>query len=125
MKFLNTLSVVFALALSACAVDAGSQTEAEPGSAQLSSQESELAAPPTSSKDVSTPGGDIDINAGCSTVQYCDAPGATEGTRCLQQGCTWSEARTECINEGWAVCGTPKCSWKLIGLNGVAYELCG
>ena len=66
---------------------------------------------------------DAVIQANCSIVQYCNAPGS-DGTRCIQQGCSFQAAREECINEGWNVCGTPVCPWKFVDLNGVRHELC-
>src|SRR4051812_44605580 len=37
----------------------------------------------------------INPRAGCSIVQFCNAPGS-DGTRCLQQGCSLGAALDEC-----------------------------
>jgi hypothetical protein len=124
-KNLSLITAAFAIAFAACAADSGGQPTEDPGDAELATKASEVSTPSPSTNDQAPkPGDDVGTNAGCSFVQYCDAPG-TDATRCVQQGCSYDAARTECINEGWQICGTPKCPWKLIDLNGVAHELCG
>jgi hypothetical protein len=59
----------------------------------------------------------IQPRAGCSIVQFCNAPG-TDGTRCLQQGCDLITALNECSAEAPAVCGTPVCPWIFVALDG-------
>lgn len=63
------------------------------------------------------------IQANCSIVQYCNAPGA-DGTRCIQQGCSLSAALSECEVETYNVCGTPVCPWIFVDLNGVRWRSC-
>ena len=48
------------------------------------------------------------VAANCSIVMYCDASG-TEGTRCVQQGCSLVTAQNECKLEARSVCGTIIC----------------
>jgi len=121
------ITAVMTIILSACTLDAPQRADDQRTEPAIS--QAEVQAQPASSeadKPAKPPGADGDVispAAGCSIVQFCDAPG-TDGTRCLQQGCSFDAARTECINEGWAVCGTPKCPWALIDLNGVRHELC-
>ena len=43
---------------------------------------------------------DIAPNAvNCSIVDFCDVPGTSVGTRCVQKGCTFNQAVAECISE--------------------------
>jgi hypothetical protein len=55
--------------------------------------------------------------ASCSVVQFCNAPGS-DGTRCLQQGCSLATARAECRTESKNVCGNPVCPWIFVATNG-------
>lgn len=59
----------------------------------------------------------INPRAGCSIVQFCNAPGS-DGTRCLQQGCDLGTALAECSREAPAVCGTPVCPWIFVASDG-------
>lgn len=55
---------------------------------------------------------------GCSTVQYCNAPGQ-DGARCRQLGCSLDEALAECAAETPRVCGDPPlCPWAFYTLSG-------
>jgi hypothetical protein len=58
--------------------------------------------------------------ASCSIVQFCNAPGS-DGTRCLQQGCSLATAQAECSREAPAVCGTPVCPWIFVALDGTRF----
>lgn len=60
---------------------------------------------------------DAVIQANCSIVEYCNAPGA-DGSRCRQQGCSLQAALDECTVETSNVCGTPVCPWIFVALNG-------
>jgi len=46
----------------------------------------------------------ITPRAGCSIVQFCNAPGS-DGTVCLQQGCSLAAAQAECSLEAPIVYG--------------------
>ena len=59
------------------------------------------------------------LTANCSIVQFCNAPGS-DGTRCVQQGCSVQAAFDECVTETFNVCGAPSCPWKLVLLNGTS-----
>jgi hypothetical protein len=59
----------------------------------------------------------INPRAGCSIVQFCNAPGS-DGTRCLQQGCSLGAALDECSREAPAVCGRPVCPWIFVASDG-------
>ena len=67
-------------------------------------------------------GANIDIPppAGCSIVQFCNAPGP-DGARCLQQGCSLSAALAEWTAETRAACGTPVCPWIFVALDGTRF----
>jgi len=56
----------------------------------------------------------------CSIVQFCNAPGS-DGTRCLQQGCSLTAALDECEVESRRVCGTPVCPWVFVALDGTRF----
>jgi hypothetical protein len=59
-----------------------------------------------------------ELAADCSNVVWCDSPGG-EGTVCRQQpGCTQPQAETEGQLESGQVCGTPRCPWILVTLDG-------
>lgn len=64
--------------------------------------------------------GDVVIQAGCSFVEWCNAPGA-DGSRCRQEGCTLSAAIAECESETRQFCGTPQCPWIFVASNGTRY----
>src|SRR5678815_3979789 len=89
----------FAIALCGCSVDENtttpSQTASDPST--TASSESDLIAP----------------RAGCSVVQFCNAPGS-DGTVCQQQGCTLASAKNECTSESHTVCGTPVNPWVFV-----------
>ena len=62
-------------------------------------------------------GDDVVIQAGCSIVEWCQAPGS-RGSVCRQQGCSIQNAFEECVNETRAACGTPRCPWIFIASDG-------
>ena len=62
-------------------------------------------------------GDDPSALAGCSVVQYCDAPGG-DGTVCRQTGCSEQAAKAECAVEAPKVCGDPKCPWYIVYSSG-------
>ena len=62
----------------------------------------------------------ITPRAGCSIVQFCNAPGS-DGTRCLQQGCSLAAAQHECSVESPIVCGKPLCPWIFVALDGTRF----
>lgn len=64
--------------------------------------------------------GGVVIQAGCSIVEWCNAPGA-DGSRCKQQGCTLTAAISECESETRQFCGTPQCPWIFVALDGTRY----
>ncbi len=65
--------------------------------------------------------GPVQPQAGCSVVEWCNAPGA-DGARCLQQGCTLERALDECTAEARAACGTPvPCPWIFVASDGTRY----
>jgi hypothetical protein len=66
------------------------------------------------------PGQDVVIQAGCSVVEYCNAPGS-DGSRCRQQGCTLANAIAECESETRQFCGTPQCPWIFVATGGTRY----
>jgi len=113
--------------LSSCAMDTPrpeNDQRTEPASSQAEVQAATSSGGADEPANSASPADNaINPRAGCSIVQFCDAPGS-DGTRCLQQGCSFDAARTECINEGWNVCGTPKCPWALVDTHGVRHELC-
>lgn len=58
------------------------------------------------------------VHAGCSVVQFCNAPGSDEA-RCIQQGCTLSNALAECDREIRDACDEPPlCPWLFVKNNG-------
>jgi hypothetical protein len=61
--------------------------------------------------------------SGCSVVQWCDAPGS-DGARCKQLGCSFHDAFEECVAETPRVCGTPKCPWRFLQLDGQSFDIC-
>jgi len=122
----TSIIAAMAIILSACALEPATTPPVEVQSTELTGLQAEdravagEAADPASTNPTD---GATNIAANCSIVQWCNAPGS-DGTRCIQQGCSFDAARTECINEGWAICGTPLCPWALIDTNGVRHELC-
>jgi hypothetical protein len=66
---------------------------------------------------VTAPTGTIEPRANCSIVQFCNAPGS-DGSRCIQQGCSLADAEAECQRETVTVCGAPTCPWALVETNG-------
>jgi hypothetical protein len=113
------LTVLGAQAMIGCS--AGSDTSDEEVASSNWSREdgSELAADPAG--EVTELGEDGLIEkAGCSVVEYCNAPGP-EGTRCRQQGCTFIAAMSECEQETAIVCGSAVCPWIFVASNGVRY----
>jgi hypothetical protein len=59
--------------------------------------------------------------AGCSFVEWCNAPGA-DGSRCRQEGCTIAAAIAECESETRQFCGTPQCPWIMVASDGTRYR---
>ena len=57
---------------------------------------------------------DVEAQAGCVYIQWCNAPGA-DGTVCrLYSGCSLNNATLqECVDDAYAVCGAPVNPWKL------------
>ena len=116
-----SVSVMIALmaTLSACGVD---PVRGPPGDDPGSVQADEQAATSSDTADLAASGTPTDDaigpRAGCSVVQFCNAPGS-DGTRCLQQGCSVQTAVTECKNEVPGVCGSPVSPWIFVTLNGV------
>jgi len=114
---------MFAICMSACAADPAATTDEAESRAPTSWQPESLQA----SQDSALTGDDtadaspiedaIEPHAGCSVVQFCNAPG-NDGTRCRQQGCSLGAALAECERESRAVCGTPVCPWIFVELNG-------
>ena len=77
-----------------------------------------LAATDTGAADDAAPVEDaINPHANCSIVQFCNAPGS-DGTRCLQRGCSLGAALAECSDEAPRVCGTPVCPWIFVASDG-------
>jgi hypothetical protein len=109
------------LCLAACGVEERPAEQSEPSG----SQEQALSMAPTDSvEDVQdnaseSPG----VTANCSTVQFCNAPGA-DGTRCLQRGCGRIDAEVECIDEAIRICGAPLCPTIFVESNGNRRDLC-
>ena len=126
LRLINTAIIAIAtLAMSACAFAPTGKdpTSQDPAGAPLNADRADdpspvaddPAAPPEieSSPDVTIP-----PPAGCSVVQFCNAPGS-EGTRCVQQGCTVKPAVTECKAEVPPICGTPVLPWIFVTSDGV------
>jgi len=67
--------------------------------------------------------GSIPPPANCSIVQFCNAPGS-DGTRCLQQGCSVAAAISECRAETQTVCGGHTCPWIFVTSSGQRTDLC-
>lgn len=70
--------------------------------------------------------GDADDDAslaGCSVVEYCNAPGG-DGTRCRQTGCSIPTAIAECKADVAAVCGKATCPWIFTSVTGARRDLC-
>jgi len=63
------------------------------------------------------------ILAGCSVVEWCNAPGF-DGTRCQQTGCSVSAAIAECRADVDFVCGNPICPWIFTSITGARRDLC-
>jgi len=116
-----SLSIIaLVAALSACGVEParGPAPGDDPGSPQVDQQavtSSDTADPASSTSPTE---GVITPRAGCSVVQFCNAPGS-EGTTCQQQGCSVQSAVSECKSEVPGVCGSPVSPWIFITSNGV------
>ncbi len=115
----TALAVLGVHAMAGCSAESDT-TEQDIGSSNWTTEDgSELAADPAG--DVSEPGEDGLIEkAGCSIVEYCNAPGS-DGTRCRQQGCSLSTALAECEQETAIVCGSRVCPWIFVASNGTRY----
>jgi hypothetical protein len=103
---------LFATTAAACAETA---EEAAPIPAPLSEQASEQSVRGEVGDVV--PGekpGDVNTQAGCVYIQWCNAPGA-DGTVCrLYSGCSVNNATLqECVDDAYAVCGAPVNPWRL------------
>jgi hypothetical protein len=103
---------VLALLLAACS---GPEDDS-PSTAATASQALVSAAPaqPTA-EELATR--DVTPQAGCSFVQYCNAPG-TDGTRCFHQRCDFEVAIEECKREVRQICGRPTCPFKFFDFDG-------
>lgn len=119
----NLSIIALVAALSACGVDParGPTPGDDPGSpladepAVISSDTAETVSRASPTSDAITP------RAGCSVVDFCNAPGS-EGTRCRQQGCSVQSAVNECKSEVPGVCGSPVSPWIFVTLDGVHHS---
>lgn len=112
--------------MSSCAPDSPSDMapgDISPGWTVISPSSSEPDASDTT--EIGVAGDVITQSDGCSVVQWCDVPSnlpnGWEGARCLQRGCTLDAALNECVIETWRVCGTPKCPWAFVALDGTRF----
>jgi len=126
---------LFTISITACTATPPEATQSSPITADVGPYHLEPAAPAASSPataddpsdgqevssqaaDTTDPSADvITPRAGCSVVQFCNAPGS-DGTRCVQQGCTLEDAFVECLNETASVCGQASCPWILVESSG-------
>ena len=121
---MKTLMVtMFALCVSACAGSPAGNAPGDQGTGDWQIEGQPAAPQATADKDTSdaAPVEDaITPDANCSIVQFCNAPGS-DGTRCLQQGCSLNTALAECSREAPAVCGTPVCPWIFVASDGTRF----
>jgi hypothetical protein len=83
-------ALVLFITMSACALDPGKDPAAvESGDPAPASSQDETAADPLSAAAIAP------RTSGCAHVKFCDASGST-GTVCVQDGCTLSQAKSEC-----------------------------
>lgn len=113
------MMTVFALCVSACAASPTGDVSSGQGVTdwQIEDPAAAPAAVDSSTADAAPVQGAITPAVSCSIVQFCNAPGS-DGTRCLQQGCSLDTALAECSREAPAVCGTPVCPWIFVALDG-------
>jgi hypothetical protein len=116
----SVLAITSFLAMvGACAVDASDP--ADPATAETWVLDpAPPAATPADPPAASLVDGGASQAVSCSIVQFCNAPG-TDGTRCLQQGCSLTAALAECTTESRAVCGTPVCPWIFVAIGGARF----
>jgi hypothetical protein len=121
---MKTLMVtVFAACVSACAASPAGNASDDPKTGDWQIEGQPAASQATTDKDSSDAApveGAITPDVSCSIVQFCNAPGS-DGTRCLQQGCSLSAAQAECSREAPAVCGTPVCPWIFVASDGTRF----
>jgi hypothetical protein len=132
VRNLRSLSCLFIASLTLALFSAGCATEeetpeittAEPSQLVTVPEGWDIDRRPVSTLDDGdgkvVPGEDVRIQAGCSVVEYCNAPGS-DGSRCLQQGCTLTAAIAECETETRQVCGTPRCPWIFVATGGARF----
>ncbi len=117
------LGVFFAMTVSACALNSDENLGTSASSEDLLSSKvddesatwGDASAETTSSTSFSNEA--VTQANGCSIVQWCNAPGS-EGTVCKQLGCSEQAAENECFVESHNVCGTPRCPWIFVTLDG-------
>lgn len=116
------MMTVFALCVSACAATPTGDGTSGRGMTdwQIEDPAASPAAADTGAADAAPVQDAITPRASCSIVQFCNAPGS-DGTRCLQQGCSLSAAQAECSREAPAVCGTPVCPWIFVASDGTRF----
>lgn len=102
--------------VAACAVDAPDPTDQASAGSWVADPAAATPAEPVAG--VADDG--VSQAVSCSIVQFCNAPGS-DGTRCLQQGCSLGAAQDECSRESRSVCGTPVCPWVFVALDGTRY----
>jgi len=137
MKLLTMM--LFAVGTAACTVNPPEATQSSPPVVDVGRFHLEPASPAASSSPATAdetsdseavssltaadPSGDaITPRVNCSIVQFCNAPGS-DGTRCLQQGCTFDQAAVECINETSTVCGSASCPWIFVASDGERFTI--
>jgi hypothetical protein len=113
----SVVLVVALVGIVSCAVEPSRDTPAKDlaGEPQATTAEPEERAAPASpgssdpaAEAATAPGKDAEVihpDAGCSTVNFCNASGSN-GTTCTQSGCSLQSAQNECRTEAAAVCGT-------------------
>lgn len=117
-----TLGIMMALCAVGCAAEQNLGAEAEPWVTVEPEQIAQVEIPEELT-DKGIPGpGESSVLAGCSFVEWCDAPGA-DGARCKQQGCGEWEAIGECVNEVADFCGRAVCPVIFVALNGARSRL--
>jgi hypothetical protein len=116
-RALFVIAVVVAASVSACALEEEA-TESNGGEA------ADEWVDPQDSTDIveGHPDGEAAARAGCSVVEWCQAPGF-DGTRCVQTGCSVSAAIAECIADVDFVCGGPNCPFIFTSITGARRTL--
>ncbi|MBC7977327.1 MAG: hypothetical protein H7138_20310 [Myxococcales bacterium] len=119
---LNALIIaVSAISITACTFDGADEHDMVrddgPGGVYVSDPSSAWGSSSLEEAADSNLDGSASLAANCSVVQFCNRPGS-EGTVCIQQGCSQAAAEAECLAETRNVCGAPVCPWILVTTDG-------